>query len=90
MGRRLPRLKLDMVRRVTKKSSASSQPVKLTRVSAESIWSKPFTKHQKDTLKAVAARQQSATAPEINYSEIPRLTDRQLSEFRRPPNFSER
>lgn len=85
MGRRLARLSRDTLRQVAKKSSASSQPAKLTRVSAESIWSKPLSKQQKETLKAVALRQKAATASEINYSEIPRLTDRQLSEFRRPP-----
>ncbi len=85
MGRSYHAPQLDMVGAVAKKSSASSQPAKLTRVSAESIWSKPLSKQQKETLKAVASRQKAATALEINYSEIPRLTDRQLTEFRRPP-----
>lgn len=67
---------------MTKKSSASSRPAKLIRVSAESIWSKPLTKKQKNSLDAIAKRQRTA-ASEIDYSDIPALNDRQLSQFKR-------
>ncbi len=69
---------------MAKKSSASSRPGKQIRVSAESIWSKPLTECQNTALKGVATRQKRATASELDYSEIPKLTDKQLTEFGRP------
>jgi uncharacterized protein (DUF4415 family) len=70
---------------MAKKPSASSRPVKPIRVSAESIWRKPLTERQKAALGRVAKRQKRADAPQIDYSEIPALTDKQLAQFRRPP-----
>jgi uncharacterized protein (DUF4415 family) len=70
---------------MAKKISASSQPGKQIRVSAESIWNKPLTERQKAALGGVRKRQKGAAAAEIDYSEIPALTDKQLSPFRRPP-----
>jgi uncharacterized protein (DUF4415 family) len=69
---------------MTKKSSASSRPAKLIRVSAESIWNKPLTETQKTVLKRVAKRQKSSDDSQIDYSDIPAFTDKQLSQFRRP------
>lgn len=54
-------------------------------MSAESIWSKPLTERQKATLAGIAKRQKRADASEIDDSEIPALTDKQLTQFRRPP-----
>jgi uncharacterized protein (DUF4415 family) len=54
-------------------------------VSAESIWSKPLTERQKAALEGVRKRQGRANAAEIDYSDIPALTDKQLAQFRRPP-----
>jgi uncharacterized protein (DUF4415 family) len=70
---------------MAKKSSASSRLGKQIRVSAESIWNKPLSKRQKATLEDVARRQKRAAASEIDYSDIPALTDKQLAQFRRPP-----
>jgi uncharacterized protein (DUF4415 family) len=70
---------------MAKKSSASSRPGEQIRVNAESIWNKPLSKRQKATLENVATRQKRAAASEIDYSDIPALTDKQLSQFRRPP-----
>ena len=70
---------------MARKSSASSQHGKLTRASAESIWNKPLTERQKATLDRVAKRQKRADNSQIDYSNIPALTDKQLSEFRRAP-----
>jgi len=70
---------------VVKKSSASFRRGKLTRRSAESIRSRPLTKPQEAALDAAAKRQKRAQAPEIDYSDIPKLTDKQLAQFRRPP-----
>jgi uncharacterized protein (DUF4415 family) len=70
---------------MAKKSSASSRPEKLIRVNAESIWNKPLSNRQKATLEDVARRQKRAAASEIDYSDIPSLSDKQLTQFRRPP-----
>ena len=70
---------------MAKKLSASSRPGKQIRVSAESIWNKPLTKRQKAALGGAARRQKRADASQIDYSDIPALTDKQLTQFRRPP-----
>jgi len=70
---------------MAKKLSASSRLGKQIRVSAESIWNKPPTKRQKAALDAVARRQRRADVSQIDYSDIPALTDKRLSQFRRPP-----
>ena len=70
---------------MAKKSSASSRPGKQTRVNAESIWNKPLTKRQAAALDGVAKRQKRGDVARIDYSDIPALTDKQLSQFRRPP-----
>ena len=54
-------------------------------MSAESIWNKPLSGRQKAVLEGVAKRQKHAASSEIDYSDIPALTDKQLSQFRRPP-----
>jgi len=68
---------------MAKKLSASSQPGKQIRASAESIWKKPLTKRQKTALDGVARRQKRADTSQIDYSDIPALTDKQLAGFRR-------
>jgi uncharacterized protein (DUF4415 family) len=70
---------------MAKKLSASSQHGKQIRASAESIWTKPLTERQRATLDGVARRQKRADAAQIDYSDIPALTDKQLAQFRRPP-----
>ncbi len=54
-------------------------------MSAESIWNKPLTERQKAALDGVARRQKRADVSRLDYSDIPKLTDKQLSQFRRPP-----
>jgi uncharacterized protein (DUF4415 family) len=70
---------------MAKKISASSRRGKQIRVSAESIWNKPLTERQKTALARTAKRQKRADASQIDYSDIPKLTDKQLAQFRRPP-----
>jgi len=70
---------------VKKKSSASSQPAKLVSVSAEDIFRKPLTKRQKAILNRIAKRQAAGDDSEIDFSDIPELTDEQLAQFRRAP-----
>ena len=43
-----------------------------------------MTERQKAALDAVAKRQLRANSSEIDYSDIPALTDKQLAGFRRP------
>ena len=59
------------------KSSASSQPEKLVRMKAEDILSKPLTRQQRATLKSLAKKPDS----EIDFSDIPELTDEQLAQM---------
>ena len=54
-------------------------------MSAESIWSKPLTKRQKRTLDGVAKRQVRGDTKQIDYFDIPALTEKQLSQFKRAP-----
>jgi len=68
-----------------KRTSASSRPEKLISVSAESIFSKPPTKKQKAALSRIAKRQAAGDDSDIDYSDIPPLTDAQLAQFRRAP-----
>jgi uncharacterized protein (DUF4415 family) len=68
-----------------KKPSASSRSAKLISVSAESIFSKPPGKAQKAVLSRIAKRQASGDDSGIDYSDIPPLTDEQLTQFRRTP-----
>jgi len=51
-------------------------------VSAESIFNKPLTKRQKAILGRIAKRQLAGDDSDIDYSDIPALTDEQLAEFR--------
>jgi uncharacterized protein (DUF4415 family) len=70
---------------MTKKSSVSSQRGKRISVSAESIFSKPLNKRQTAVLARIAKRQAAGDDSEIDYSDIPPLTDEQLAGFRRAP-----
>ena len=51
-------------------------------MSAESIFSKPANKAQKAVLVRIAKRQAAGDDSGIDYSDIPRLTDEQLAQFR--------
>ena len=68
---------------MAKKSSASSRRGKRISVSAESIFSKPLNKRQQAVLARIAKRQAAGDDSDINYSDIPPLTDKQLAQFRR-------
>jgi uncharacterized protein (DUF4415 family) len=68
-----------------KKSSVSSRPAKQTSVSAESIFSKPVSKAQKNVLLRIAKRQAAGDDSGIDYSDVPPLTDEQLTQLHRTP-----
>jgi uncharacterized protein (DUF4415 family)/uncharacterized DUF497 family protein len=63
---------------MAKKSSGSSQRGKLTNVKAEAIFNKPLTAKQKATLHRLKDMPDS----EIDYSDIPALTDEQIAASR--------
>jgi len=65
---------------MVKKSSVSSQREKPISVKAESISSKPISKRQQQALERLAATPDS----EIDYSDIPPLTEEQLASAFRP------
>ena len=73
---------------MAKKSPASrngpqpaSRPERLVSRNAEDIFNKPLTPKQKAQLDRLAKMPDS----EIDYSDIPRLSDEQLAQFRRAP-----
>ena len=70
---------------MVKRSSASSRRARQISVNAESIFSKPLNKRQKDVLARIAKRQAAGDDPVVDYSDIPVLSDEQLSRFRRTP-----
>ena len=70
---------------MAKKLSASSRLGKQIHVSAESIWNKPLTERQKAVLDRVASRQKRGDTAQLDYSDIPALTDKQLTQLRRAP-----
>ncbi len=54
-------------------------------MSAESIFSRPLNKRQKTVLARIARHQAAGEDSDIDYSDIPPLTDEQLAQFRRAP-----
>ena len=66
---------------MAKKSSASSRPEKLVSMKAEDIFSRPLSPKEKAMLKRLRSKPDS----EIDFSDIPELTDAQLAQFRRAP-----
>lgn len=61
------------------KSSDSSQPERQVRVSADSMRAKALSKDQKAVLIDMAAKQLAGDDSDIDYSDIPPLTDSQLA-----------
>jgi uncharacterized protein (DUF4415 family) len=65
----------------TTKPSESSRRGKLTKVSADSIFSRPVGKEQKAQLAKIAKRQAVGDDSAIDYSDIPKLTSEQLAKL---------
>lgn len=65
---------------MAKRSSESSRPAKPISVKVESILDKPLAKRQQQALDRMAARPES----EIDYSDIPPLSEEQLASAFRP------
>lgn len=54
-------------------------------MSAESIWNKPLSKRQKAVLDEVAKSQARGGDASIDYSDIPALSKKELTQFKRAP-----
>ncbi|HWC96783.1 MAG TPA: BrnA antitoxin family protein [Candidatus Sulfopaludibacter sp.] len=52
---------------------------------SESIFNKPPSKKQKSVLARIARKQAAGQDSEIDYSDIPALSNKQLAQFRRMP-----
>ena len=64
---------------MAKKSSGSSQPARLKSMKSEDIGSKRWTERERQSLGRIAARQAAGDDSQINFADIPRLTEEQLA-----------
>ena len=62
---------------MAKKSSASSQPARLVSKTSEDIKNRRMSERERRTLLAMAERQAAGDDSQIDYSDIPPLTDEQ-------------
>jgi uncharacterized protein (DUF4415 family) len=75
---------------MAKKSSVSSRPARLTRMSSANIGGRHWTDRERRSLRRIAARQAAGDDSHISFADIPRLTADQLAtmvrlrEVRRP------
>ena len=67
-----------------KKSSESSRQERLVNVSADYIFNKTLTAKQKAVLRKIKAKQDAGDDSGIDFSDIPELTDEQLTSAKRP------
>jgi uncharacterized DUF497 family protein len=68
-------------RPMAKKSPASSQPVKLKRVTSDDIKNRKWSEEERQTLRRHAAKQAAGDDSDINFDDIPHLTDEQLAQM---------
>jgi hypothetical protein len=68
---------------MARKSSESSRPARLVSMTSEDIFNKPFTEAEKAMLRRIAARQAAGDDSDIDFSDIPPLTDEQLASMTR-------
>ncbi len=64
---------------MAKKSSDSSQPEKLVRMTSEDIRKRQWSEKEKAVLRRIAKEQAEGDFSNINYEDIPPLTDEQLA-----------
>ena len=66
---------------MAKKSPASSQPAKLKRTTSDDIRNRKWSEEERQTLRRHAARQAAGDDSDINFEDIPHLTDEQLAQM---------
>jgi uncharacterized protein (DUF4415 family) len=64
---------------MAKKSSESFRPGKLISRNADDIWNRPLTVAEKEVIRRIAKEQAEGDFSNINYEDIPPLTDEQLA-----------
>ena len=70
---------IGRVVKMAKKSSVSSRPARLVSMTSEDIKKRKWSEAEKRTLRLLAARQAAGDDSNIDYSDIPPLTDEQLA-----------
>jgi uncharacterized protein (DUF4415 family) len=75
---------------MAKKLSASSQPGRLRRVTSEDIKNKNWSEKDKQSLRRIAERQAAGDDSQIDFADIPHLTDEQLAGMVRLRDAKER
>jgi uncharacterized protein (DUF4415 family) len=66
---------------MAKNSSVLSRPERLVTMTSEDIKNRQWTEEEKATVRRLAAKQRAGDDSEIDYSDIPKLTPEQLSQF---------
>lgn len=66
---------------MAKKSPASSRPVGLKRMTSEDIKKKKWSEREREALRRHVAKQAAGNDSDINFEDIPRLTDEQLAQM---------
>jgi uncharacterized protein (DUF4415 family) len=64
---------------MAKKSSASSRPEELKSMRSEDIGNRQWTEPERQALRRAASRQAAGDDSDIDFEDIPRLTDEQLA-----------
>src|SRR5208283_5592038 len=64
---------------MAKKSSVSSRPAGLVSMTSEDIRNRKWTKKERETVRRLAARQATGDDSDINFDDIPPLTEEQLA-----------
>src|SRR5581483_5231837 len=72
---------------MAKKSSVSSRPVRLRSVTSEDIGNRKWTEKERAALRRLAASQAAGEDSDIDFSDIPPLTDEQLRNMVRLRDF---
>ena len=66
---------------MAKKSPASSRPAGLKKMTSDDIKNRNWSEQERQTLRRHAAKQAAGDDSEINFEDIPRLTDEQLAQM---------
>ena len=66
---------------MAKKSRVSSQPVELKRMNSEDIKSRRWTESERRSVQRHAAKQAAGDDSDINFGDVPPLTDEQLAQM---------
>jgi hypothetical protein len=74
---------------MAKSSSVLSRPERLVTMTSEDIKNRQWTEEERAAVRRLAAKQRAGDDSEIDYSDIPKLTPEQLSQFVRSRDRTE-